>query len=173
MGRRRRAAAIASPSRVCAFSRIRRRSSCASKVGRSTSGDMAGSAVLGLFMIFSFGCGLAVGGGVNGWSPARVRSRARPRSAGPSGTPAGGAGGGGGRRGGAGWGGGRGGAGLWATRAGGGGGGGGGTGGGAGGQSGAPRTSGGPRRSVPLGPHRVLGAGFASRWPRRWRRPRF
>src|SRR6266702_6649012 len=36
MGRRRRAAAIASPSRVCAFSRIRSRSSSAWKVARST-----------------------------------------------------------------------------------------------------------------------------------------
>src|SRR5215470_18053980 len=46
MGRRRRAAAIASPSRVCAFSRTRSRSSSAWKVARSTAAGMPGVPVL-------------------------------------------------------------------------------------------------------------------------------
>jgi hypothetical protein len=45
MGRRRRAAAIASPSRVCAFSRSRSLPSSASKVARSTAAGRLGALV--------------------------------------------------------------------------------------------------------------------------------
>jgi hypothetical protein len=45
MGRRRRAAAIASPSRVCAFSRARSLPSSASKVARSTAAGGLGALV--------------------------------------------------------------------------------------------------------------------------------
>src|SRR5260221_3182488 len=47
MGRRRRAAAIASPSRVCAFSRTRNLSSSAGKVARSTAAGRLGALVAG------------------------------------------------------------------------------------------------------------------------------
>ena len=46
MGRRRRAAAIASPSRVCAFSRTRSLSSSAWKVARSTAAGRLGVSVV-------------------------------------------------------------------------------------------------------------------------------
>src|ERR1700761_3720336 len=46
MGSRRRAAAIASPSRVCAFSRIRSLSSSAWKAARSTTAGTAGSSIM-------------------------------------------------------------------------------------------------------------------------------
>jgi hypothetical protein len=42
IGSRRRAAAIASPSRVCAFSRFRRSAICSCQVARSTIGGKAG-----------------------------------------------------------------------------------------------------------------------------------
>src|SRR5438105_11111032 len=51
MGRRRRAAAIASPPRVCAFSRTRSLSSAAWKVARSTAGGSPGALSV---MILSF-----------------------------------------------------------------------------------------------------------------------